>query len=290
MTLRHLTIFLAVYDEKNMTAAAEKLHIAQPSISQAVAELESHYNIKLFERLGRKLYITQAGQKLAGYARHILHLHREAEIAMNEITDRGLLRIGASVTVGTCLLHRLIRRFMAINTNTRIYPVVNNTKIIEDMLLLDQLDLGLVEGKVHSPLLAVTPFMKDELVLITAPTHPLAEKKKVNIAELNEREFLVREEGSGTRELFESVMASQGIGWTVAGVYNNAEAIKEAVAEGIAVTVISRMSVQNEVKRKDIAIIEVEGVSFQRQFSVVYHKNKFISPPLERFIQTCFSL
>lgn len=290
MTLRHLTIFLAVCDENNMTAAAEKLHIAQPSVSQAIAELEAHYNSKLFERLGRRLYITQAGQKLIGYARHILHLHREAEIAMTEMTDKGLLRVGASVTVGTCLLHRLLRRFIAMQADTTIYPVVNNTKIIEDMLLLDQMDIGLVEGRVHSPLLAVTPFMQDELVLVTAPTHPLAARKSVHIEELQGLSFLVREEGSGTRELFASVMDSRGISWTAAGVYNSAEAIKEAVAEGFAMTVISRLAVQKEMQRKDVVAIAVEGAAFQRQFSVVYHKNKFISPLLDRFMQICFSL
>lgn len=285
MTLRHLTIFLVVCDEKNMTAAAEKLHIAQPSVSQAISELERHYNLKLFERLGRKLFITVAGQKLLSYARHILNLSNEAEAAMQEIFEKGIIRVGASVTIGTCILHRLIRDFVQNNAHTKIAPAVNNTRIIENMLLLDQTDIGLIEGNVHSQLLVVQPFMKDELVLVTAPGHPFAVRGKIAAAELNHAEFLVREEGSGTRELFASVMASHGISWQTGGVYNSAEAIKNAVAAGLAITVISKMSVQNEIARKELAIITIDDLSFRRQFSLAYHKNKFITPALAKFMQ-----
>lgn len=285
MTLRHLTIFLVVCDEKNMTAAAEKLHIAQPSVSQAISELERHYNMKLFERLGRKLFITVAGQKLLSYARHILNLSNEAEAAMQEIFEKRIIRVGASVTIGTCIFHRLIGNFIQDNAHTKIAPSVNNTRIIENMLLLDQVDIGLIEGNVHSQLLVAQPFMKDELVLVTAPGHPFAAAGKIAASELNHAEFLVREEGSGTRELFTSVMASHGISWQAGGVYNSAEAIKDAVAAGLAITVISKMSVQKEIARNELAIVNIEALNFRRQFCIVYHKNKFITPVLSKFIQ-----
>jgi DNA-binding transcriptional LysR family regulator len=268
-----------------MTAAAEKLHIAQPSVSQAIAELEKHYNLKLFERLGRKLFITAAGQKLLSYARHILNLSNEAEAAMQEIFEQGLVRVGASVTIGNCIFHRLIRNFIKDNPHTKIAPSVNNTRIIENMLLLDQLDLGLIEGNVHSQLLVAQPFMKDELVLVTDPNHPFAAKGSIAAIELNHVEFLVREEGSGTRELFTSVMASHGISWQTGGVYNSTEAIKDAVATGLAITVISKMSVQNEINRKELAIVAIDDLNFCRQFSLAYHKNKFITPALAKFVQ-----
>ncbi|CUH97830.1 hypothetical protein P22_3976 [Propionispora sp. 2/2-37] len=290
MTLRHLNIFLAVCDAGNMTAAAEKLHIAQPSVSQAIAELEMHYGIRLFERLGRKLFITHAGQKLSTYARHILNLMREAEEAMHEIHDRGVIRVGASVTVGTCILPQLIKKFAAGNAAAKVISTVNNTKIVEDMILLDQVDLGLVEGRIHSPGIVVKPFMEDELVLVTAPAHVFANARRVDVRNLEHMEFLVREEGSGTRELFETALAERGISWKIAGVYNNAEAIKDAVAEGVAITVMSKMAVQKEVQRKDLAAVSIEGVNLSRHFSIVHHKNKFISPLLNRFIQLCLTL
>ncbi len=287
MTLRHLQIFLCVCDEESMTAAAQKLRVAQPSISQAIAELERYYDVKLFERLGRRLFITAAGQKLLNYARHIIHLNKEAEEAMREISGCGTIRIGASVTVGTYVLSNMLLEFTKKNPKVKINSYVNNTKVIEDMLLLDQIDIGLVEGQIHSQSLLSQPFMADELVLVCASSHPFASKSQISPEELNDMEFLVREEGSGTRELFESVMAACGVTWRVAGVYNNAETIKNAVAAGLAVAVMSRMSVQKEVAKNELAISEIEGMNFRRQFIMVYHKNKYISPVLKSFIRLC---
>lgn len=287
MTLRHLNVFLCVCDKGNMTAAAEKLHIAQPSVSQTVAELESYYNVKLFERLGRKLFLTIAGQKLATYARHIINLSKEAEEEMREINRNGILRIGASVTVGTCILIDIIGEFTKRNSDVKIASVVNNTKIIEGMLLLDQLDIGLVEGKIQSQGILSEAFMNDELVLVCAPSHPFAKKRRVDSSELDNLEFVIREEGSGTRELFESVMDSKGVNWQTYGVYNNAETIKMTVAAGHALSVMSRMTVQKEVEEQELVIVEMDEMVFKRQFNIVYHKNKYISSIFHKFIQLC---
>ncbi len=287
MTLRHLKVFLCVCDEGNMTAAAAKLYIAQPSVSQAIGELEQYYNVRLFERLGKKLFITLAGQKLLTYARHIVNLNKEAEDVMRETDQNRVIRIGASVTIGTCILDAIIIEFKKHNLHTKIISSVNNTKIIEGMLLLDELDIGLVEGKIHSQGIKSQPFMEDELVLVTDVSHPLTKKTKVELADLENMEFIVREEGSGTRELFESVMASIGVNWQIAGVYNNAETIKKFIEAGLGISVMSRLAVEKEVQRNELAIVEIEGVPFKRQFSIVHHKNKFIAPVLADFIQMC---
>jgi len=289
MTLRHLNIFLCVCDEGNMTGAAEKLYIAQPSVSQAIAELEKHYQVKLFERLGRKLFITIAGQKLMTYARHIVNLAKEAEEVMREIHHNGVIRIGASVTIGACILHEIIGRFSRQNPAIKIISSVNNTTIIEGMLLADQLDLGLVEGKIHSPGMVSQPFMNDELVLVTSLSHPFAHKDRVQPADVNNMEFIVREEGSGTRELFEVVMRSKDLNWRIGGVYNNAETIKNAVSAGLGISVISRLAVQKEIKRQELKIVEIEDLHFKRQFSIVHHKNKYIVPAMYIFIQECLT-
>ena len=287
MTLRHLKIFLCVCDEGNMTAAAGKLYMAQPSVSQAISELEKYYHVKLFERLGRKLFITIAGQKLITYARHIVNLAKEAEEVMQEIHHNGVIRIGASVTVGTCVLHELIRNFSLSNPYGKIISSVHNTTIIEGMLLADQLDIGLVEGQIHSPGMITQPFMADELVLVTSTFHSLAQKEKVLLHDLDNMEFIIREEGSGTRELFEVVMANHGVHWQVGGVYNNAETIKNMIAAGLGISVMSRLAVQKEIQRNELKIINVEGLYFKRQFMIVHHKNKYIVPAMQNFIQGC---
>lgn len=287
MTLRHLLVFLHVCDEGNMTAAAEKLYIAQPSVSQAISELEKHYNVKLFERLGRKLYITMAGQKLLTYARHIVNLNNEVEEVMRNSNENSVLRVGASVTVGTYVLHEIIKKFTKCNPEAKVISTVNNTTVIEGMLQIDQLDIGLVEGRVQSQGILQIPFMTDELVLVSSPVHPFAKSERVNPSDLEAMEFIVRETGSGTRELFESVMVDKGIHWQISGVYNNAETIKNAVKAGLGLSVMSRMAIQKEVERKELAIIEIEGMHFKRHFNLVYHKNKYISPALNKFIHLC---
>lgn len=289
MTLRHLKIFVYVCDAGNMTAAAEKLYIAQPSVSQAISELEKYYHVKLFERLGRKLFITQAGQKLLTYARHIVNLAIETEEVMRESHHHSMIRVGASVTVGTCILHEIVRQFCEKNPQIKIISSVNNTTVIEGMLLADQLDLGLVEGKIHSQGIVSKPFMEDDLVLVTALNHPLAANRKVQLLDLENMDFIIREEGSGTRELFEVVMASRGLNWQIAGVYNNAETIKNAVAADLGISVMSRLAVQKESNRQELKIVEIEGLCFQRQFIIVHHKNKYIVPAMDSFMQECLA-
>lgn len=287
MTLRHFRIFMMVCDEGSMTAAAEKLYISQPSVSQAISELEHYYDVKLFERLGRRLYITQGGEKLLNYARHIINLFNEAEKEMHEIKEGGLLRIGASITIGTYILFDIIKKFKKLKPDITIEPIVDNTTVIESMLFKDEIDFGLVEGEVHSTDLIVAPFMEDELVLICSPQHPWAKKKSIKGKELDDTGFILREEGSGTRELFESVMASLGIKWHRTAVMNNAESIKNAVAADIGISVISKIAIKKELEQGELAVVELEDLQFKRRFSFVHHKNKYITEAMKDFFKSC---
>jgi DNA-binding transcriptional LysR family regulator len=288
MTIRLLNIFVCVCDTGNMTTAAEKMYMTQPSVSQAIMELERHYDVKLFERLGKRLYITAAGKKLLSYARHMINLQEEMEKEMQDIKmSGGILRIGASVTVGTCILGKMIGKFYKIKPNVKIETVVDNTKVIEEMLLTDKIDIGLVEGMVHSQNLITQPFMKDELVLICGLQHPWKNQSYIDASELHGAGFIVREEGSGTRELFESVLASKGIQWYPTWVCNNAETIKNAVAAGMGISVISKMAVEDEVHSGKLSMIKIKDLCFERKFNMTYHKNKFISDTMQSLIDLC---
>ncbi|MDN5322551.1 MAG: LysR family transcriptional regulator, transcriptional activator of the cysJI operon [Clostridia bacterium] len=283
MTLRHLRIFIEVCDSGGMTAAAKKLYMAQPSVSQAIAELERHYNVKLFERFGRKLYITAAGKRLLSYARHIINLYNRTECEIREISEKGILRVGASVTVGTCILSEVIKTFMNHCLDVEVRTFVDNTKVIEEMILSDKIDVGLVEGFIHSPDIIEEPFYDDELVLICHSKHPWADKGCIEAKELDACPFIIREQGSGTRELFEAEMANAGLKWTTVGVYNNAESVKNAVAAGLGVAVVSRLAVEREAQMGTIKIVEIKGLRFMRKFNFVYHRNKFFSKAMQKF-------
>jgi DNA-binding transcriptional LysR family regulator len=287
MNLRHLSIFICVCDQGSMTAAAEKLYMTQPSVSQAIAELERHYKVPLFERFGKKLYLTEAGKKLQAYARHILHLCEEAEKTMQNLSDFGTLRVGASITVGITVLNKRIQELLELNPNLKIIPRVDNSSVVEAMLLAAEADLGLIEGDIHSPDLIAKPFMEDELILICAPTHPWAAKGTIQPEELKNQGFIVREEGSGTRELFASVMLSHKIPWKIAGIHNNPESTKNAVAAGLGIAVISKLLVQKEIERGELVPVKIHGISFKRHFHLVYHKNKYFSTGMKQFADLC---
>lgn len=290
MTLRHLTIFICVCDVGKMTKAAEKLHMTQPSVSQAIRELEEHYQSHLFERLGRKLYITEAGRKLLTYARHIVNLNQEIEVSMQQFAGQYPIRIGASVTIGEGLLVELIGKLKALDARRKIFSEVHNTFVLENMLLKDALDIALVEGKVKSEYLRVVPFLEDELVFIVGADHPLADAQNLALETLSQQEFFLREEGSGTRVLFEKMMRERHIPFRVAGVYNNAETIKKAVAAGLGISVISQMAVRSEVQKGILRKFLVEGLSFRRSFSMVYHKNKYLSAGIQAVMAECLNL
>lgn len=287
MNLRHLSIFISVYDHGSMTAAAEKLFMTQPSVSQTIAELERHYQVPLFERFGKKLYLTEAGQQLQAYARHILHLCQEAEEKMKNISEFGTLRIGASMTIGITVLNRLIQELLELNPNLKIIPRIDNSGVVEEMLLSAKADLGLIEGQIHSSDLIAKPFMEDELILVCAPNHPWANKDSIQAEELKDQGFIVREEGSGTREVFASVMLSHKIPWKIAGIHNNPESTKNAVAANLGVAVISKLLVQKEIQRGELVPVQIHGISFKRHFHLVYHKNKYFTTGMKQFADLC---
>ncbi|MBU2701351.1 DNA-binding transcriptional LysR family regulator [Sporomusaceae bacterium BoRhaA] len=287
MTLRHMRIFICVCDENNMTKAAIKLHMTQPSVSLAIQELESHYKTLLFERLGHRLFITEAGQRLLIYARHIVNLNQQAEASMQSYGEHYKLRIGASVTIGESVLVDLVQYMYKINPQQEIFSEIHNTAELETMLLKDDLDMALVEGKIQSEYLIVQPFMSDELVFIISPQSSILEKDEITLSDLAELSFFVREAGSGTRDLFENTMQQHDIKIRIAGAYNNAETIKKAVIAGLGASVISRRAVSQELKQGNLASFEVKNIAFKRNFSVVYHKNKYLSPALQSMIALC---
>lgn len=285
MTIRHLKIFLEVVDSGSMTQAGKNLYITQPSVSQAIKEIEDHYNIKLFDRLARKLYITDIGEEFLAYARHIISLYEDMEQQMGHSRRTSKLRIGGSLTIGTYLLSELSRDFMLQNQDIQIKAVIDNTRVLEEMVIKSQLDFALVEGPIHSEDLVARAFMEDELILISSPDHPLAGTRSIKLEDLAGEELVVRESGSGTRELFENTMLARGYATNIKWICNNPEAIKNAVKANIGMSVISKMAVEKEIKKGLLSTVPMEGLELKRKFNIIYHKNKYITGAMEEFLQ-----
>lgn len=287
MTLRHLNIFVAVCDKMNMTKASKILFISQSAVSQAISELESHYEVRLFERLSKKLYLTRAGEKLLSYARYIIKLNTELENDMKTLYKNGSIRIGASVTVGAYVLPKLVSNFQKANPENDIKVYEENTEEIEKMLLYDKIDIALVEGETTNSDILNRPFMNDELILICGSNHRFAKLPYVEPHEIEKEKFIIREKGSGTRKTFEDKMTENQLRWQAAWVCNNTDTIKIAVAEGLGVSVISRHSVMNELASRILCEIPIKGIKFKRQFKLIYHKNKYLTETMKHFIALC---
>ncbi len=293
MTLRHLAIFIQVCEENGITAAAKKLHMTQPSVSQVIQELEAHYQTLLFERLGRRIFITEAGRRLLRYSRNLINLNTQTEQAMRAFNEVYHLRLGASITIGNNFFINLIKNNTDTDPSKEISSEIHNTSELEKMLLNDELDLALVEGEIHSEYLITTPFMEDELMFIISKNHPSYEQlynQNISLKNLTELKFFIREIGSGTRELFEQVMHQHNIYYQTIGVYNSIEAIKKAVIAGLGVSVMSKEAITEELSSNTLSTFTIDGVEFKRKFNIVYHKNKFIPPEMQSIIEQCILL
>ena len=291
MTLRHMRIFVAVCETGSVTAAAEKLYLSQPAVSLAIHELETHYGVRLFDRISRKLYRTAAGNRLLDYAVHISALFEEMEREIQNWDRLGALRIGSSITIGAALIPKAVSLYSQQYPDVEIKMVIDNSQIIERKVLANQVDFALLEGAVHDPNLIAEDFAHDQMVLVASPSHPLAaEPLPLSMEQLKHQRFLLRERGSGVRELFESVLLAHDISIEPTWESINAESIVEAVAQGLGVTVLPLSLVEKDVAGGRLVVLPVEGLDFHRKLKIVYHKNKYLSHSAQVFLDLCRQL
>lgn len=282
MNLRSFRILIEVCKELNMTRAAKNLHMSQPSVSQCIKELEEHYGVLVFERLSRRLYLTREGRVLLSYAQHFITLDLELTERMSQLEVNQTFSVGATVSIGTYVLPRMIRDFQFLNPHILLKTLINNTQIIEERIINSQIDLGIVEGTIVSPEIVVRPFYVDHLVIVASSKSPLV-GRKLRSADLQDLHFLIREEGSGSRKLFLETLEHAGFRVEIIGEYNNSEAIINGVKKEIGLGVVSKLAVNPE--DKEVSILDVEDLHLPRPFSLAYHKNKYISDGLKSLIE-----
>ena len=277
MTIRHLKIFITVAETGKMSLAAKKLYLTQPTISQAIRELEEHYEVKLFDRLSKRLYITEEGRHLLALARNTVHSFEELEQIMQSETKTEHFRIGATVTVGSCLLPSILNDFQEIRPQVDTFSYIGNTHTIEEKLLSAELDVGIVEGIIKSPDLISLPIVEDFLVLACDSGHPFSQKSSFLASDLEGQDFVMREKGSGTRELFENYLHSNHVQIHCRIEAPFPEAMKHAILYNHCMAVISVRLIEDEIKKGTIHILRHPEHAWDRTFNLVYHKNKFIS-------------
>lgn len=286
MTIRHLEIFITVVDYGKMSKAAEVLYITQPTVSQAVKELEDYYGTRLFERLSRKLFITEEGKNLLSYARHVVDSCREMDRSMKNVGRSIRLRIGASVSVGTCFLGEWLKVFEDQVPGIETMITVCNTSQVEEMVLKSELDLGIVEGMVQSKDMIQIPVCEDRLVMVVGKGHQLYGKKCTDISCLNRASYISREAGSAEKNQLEQMLIKEQLHLDKVWSSTNTEAVKNAVMAGRGFAILSDRMVEREVKEGSMQII-LENRSMKRQLQLIYHKDKYIPDTMQRFITIC---
>lgn len=286
MNLHQLRIFTAVARLGGFSRAAEELHISQPSVSIQVADLERALGVDLFEQLGRRVYLTEAGRALDEYARRILGLADEAQTALKEIKGlrRGRLTVGATTTPGTYVLPRVVGRFQERYPQIAVTVEITHTRRIQEQVLRNEFDLGIVGWGVNAHELVGEPFLDDELVLVVPPTHPLAAAGIAHARGLQAHRLILRERGAGTREALEAALREVGLTVNPSLELGSSEAIQEAVAAGWGITIISRLAVANEVEAGRLVIVPMADLVVRRQFHVVHHRDKHLSQAVKAFL------
>lgn len=290
MTTRNLEIFAAVAECGSMSAAARKLHISQSAVSQVIVEIERKYGVLLFERYSHTLHLTQIGKTLLDYAREALLLNQETETFLLGSKSRSLLRVGASITVGSSVLCPVLDQLRSVIPDISIQVVVTNTHEIEHKLINYDLDIGLVEGQLSHEDLVEECACQDGLVMVCGKGHPFYGREQVKLEELNGQSFLMREEGSGTRAQLERELRRHHVNYDVSWVSNNPDVIIKALKYNFGITALSPRVVSDYLSSGEMWSFQVRDLDLRREFTLVYHKDKYPVEAFARFRQICLAL
>ena len=287
MDVRDLQVFLSVSKHLNYTRAGEELNLSQPSVSVRIRQLETQLDVKLFEQLGKKVALTDAGQLLVPYARRVMASVEDAHHAIDELQglERGSLRIGASTTPGMYLVPQVVARFKQRYPKIDLHLRIKDTREVEESVLRNEFDFGFVGGHLAASEVTALPWLTDELLLVVPRAHQFARKKTVNKQELQKESFILRESGSATRAVIVDQLRKSDFDVITIMEMENPESVKKAVQSGLGIAFISKFAVATELKAKSLIAVRVQGLSIHRELKIVHRKDKHLGRAAVAFIE-----
>lgn len=283
MTIRSLEIFVKVAECGKMSEVARNMYITQSSVSQAISEIEKEYGVKLFDRISKKLYLTEAGKKLLGYGRHLLAVNEEMNDCMKHCAKNIRIRVGATVTVGTCVISPIMLELYKVNPFIEPEVFVEDTRLIAKKLLNSELDIAIVEGKIKHPDIVTKSIINDNLVLICSHKHEFYKRDSIKVSELSNQPLIMRELGSGTRAQLEKQLKELKIPMNIRWSCYNSEAILRAVVDNFGIAVISELLIEDYLKKHLLWTCDIEGINLHRTFDIAYHRSKFFTENISAF-------
>jgi DNA-binding transcriptional LysR family regulator len=279
VSLRQLRVFEVAATKRSFSKAASALHLTQPGVSMHIKELEMNAGLPLFERIGRKLYVTDAGQELLVHAREILRALKEAEDRLDGLRGlrRGRINL-AVVTTAKYFAPKLLARFGRDFPELEIRLAVNNRESVIEHVVANEVDLAIMGRSPQTLDVLAEPFAENPFVIIAAPGHPLAARRAVTVGTMARENFIVREPGSGTRMAMHQFFEEHGLACKVGMEMASNETIKQAVMAGMGVSFISRHTIDLEIQTRHLIVLDVRGTPVIRQWHVAHLAKKRLSP------------
>lgn len=290
LTLRQLQVFEKVASHLNYSRAAEELYLSQPAVSMQIKQLEENIGLPLFEQMGKKIFLTEAGRELFRYSRNISQQLAEMEAVFDEMKglEQGKLTLSV-VNTANYFTPQLLAKFCRMHPNINVILQVANRDAVLRQLADNNTDLAIMGRPPEGLDISAEPFMDNPLVVIAAPGHPLAGLKRVKFARLAQETFLSRERGSGTRSAMERIFAEHEIQPRIGMEMETNEAIKQAVQAGLGLGILSLHSVELELETGRLAMLNVEHFPLLRHWFVAHRSSKRLSGAASAFKQFLLS-
>jgi DNA-binding transcriptional LysR family regulator len=286
MNLNQLKIFYLAAKQGSLSAAATALYITQPAVTKGIQRLQEHYEIKLFNRFGKKMALTDAGEVLYGIAESIFELENQAEESLRDFQQRkrGFIQILSSESFGSYYLPFMVNRFSRENPRIRVSVNLLPTEQVVEKTATLACDLGFISYPVPHKKLCMREVLEDSYQIIVPAGHPLASKSVIEPEDLSGQSLIVHEKGSAPRKSTEEFLRRHKITIPIPLELSNNEAIKTAVEEGLGVAVITRRVVSKEIEMGTLRAIPLSDSAMKRKFYLIHHKDKYISRPLQGLI------
>ncbi len=286
-SLRQLEVFAAIGQFGTVSAAADKLSMSQSAASTSLSELEHQFDCRLFDRNGKRLRLNETGRLLLPKARELLDRASEVEAILAGGEAFGVLRVGATLTIGNYLGTLLVGEFMRRHPGSQVALEVHNTTHIAERVKDFELDLGLIEGEYVDKDLAMTDWVADELAVFCAPDHALAQRRNVTIFHVLQEWWIVRESGSGTRQTMDRALSQWRDQLKIRLELEYTEAIMHAVQAGLGIGCVSRLALKESFRRGSLVEIKLKEIDLRRKFHFLLHKQKYRTPGIDAFLSLC---
>ena len=289
MADRRLQVFHTVARLLSFTKASAALHMTQPAVTFQIRELENHFNTKLFDRIGNRISLTEVGKEVFAYTERILGLYNDMDDKIRDLTGEniGVLVIGASTTIGQYKIPTILGKFQRRFSDVRVRLKISNTVNIVHMVDTNEIDVGIVEAPVNNKNMVVKACWYDQLMVICPPGHELDGVESVAIEQIQGYPMIIREEGSGTREVISNYLEQQGLSLgdlNTSMELGSPESTKSAVKAALGISIISETALPKELNLGTLRAIPLNP-PMKRLFSIVYQRQQFRLRAVEEFLQ-----